>query len=386
MLGNGKRSRSQLVCFPNISLQLESIAMMEFEDEPPPSQASDALPLLTERQIEFLVKSYKREMARYEKAGLLIGDRLRSELRQAGVKHMISSRLKHPDDLAGKLRKKAREKPHIYKWDSLQQDLGSIVTDLAGCRVVVYSADDEHVVGNMVGRFFAQPQREDATARRRRSLDEAYWATHALIHPYSPDDHTDPTIDGTICELQIVTAAAHLFNEIEHDITYKDRDAGLQANDPERQLIDELRGVARIADRLVLELLNLRARRRKEGSQVISTPEELKFVLSDQAGKSIDGEESSRLLGLLDQCLDRVTPAAIREMGPVNDVIDVGKTLLGGKASEYAETILYTVGLLKKFTPEIKLALKGWRGPRTAMRRAIDHALAHMPTTNMEAR
>ena len=73
-------------------------------------------------------------------------------------------------------------------------------------------------------------------------------------------------------------------------------------------------------------------------------------------------------------------------MGPVNDVIDVGKTLLGGKASEYAETILYTVGLLKKFTPEIKLALKGWRGPRTAMRRAIDHALAHMPTTNMEAR
>ncbi|HRI66867.1 MAG TPA: hypothetical protein PK156_21620, partial [Polyangium sp.] len=55
---------------------------------------------LTEPQIERLVLQYTREMARYEKAAEIVANRLRRELRaEARLRHLISFRAKHPDDL-----------------------------------------------------------------------------------------------------------------------------------------------------------------------------------------------------------------------------------------------------------------------------------------------
>ncbi|MEZ4408042.1 MAG: RelA/SpoT domain-containing protein [Polyangiales bacterium] len=332
-------------------------------------------PALTEPQIAILVGRYKREMARYEKAGRVVGDRLRRELRQAGVKHMVSSRPKHPADLAEKLRKKSREKPSTYHWDALQQNLGDVVTDLAGCRVVVYSAAHEEVVGAMISRLFAQPPRADAIAERRRNLERAYWATHALVHPYSPGDSIDVTLEDAICELQVVTVAAHLFNEIEHDIAYKDRNAGITADDEERQLLVELRGIARVADRLVERLLEVRARRRDELATVISDAETLRYMLSQQARRPLRGLELGRLLSLLEQCLERVTPAALRELGEFNTVVAAGRDRLGNDADDEDETSLYVAGLLDRFEPEIAEAMKTWGGPATPMQRVIERAI-----------
>lgn len=330
---------------------------------------------LTEPQIEDLVNQYRREMARYEKAGNLVGERLRRELRDMGIKHMVSSRPKHPEDLANKLRKKAKEKPSIYSWKELNKNLGSVVTDLSGCRVVVYSADDEKEVGDLVDGLFIKPSRTDACVSRRRSYNQAYWATHALVYPYSLGDAPDATVDETICELQIVTSAAHLFNEIEHDIIYKDRDEGLKPDDHERQLVDELRGVARIADRLVGELLKLRARRRHEGATVIDSIEALRFTLSNQAGRQIQGPELGLLLSLLNQLISPLTPAAVRALGEIDKLIYAGRLRLNGATTGYPETILYAVGLTERFEPEIRATVKSWAGPHTAMRRALTAAL-----------
>jgi ppGpp synthetase/RelA/SpoT-type nucleotidyltranferase len=342
---------------------------------------------LTEPQIAWLVDRYKLEMARYEKAAILVGDRLRRELRQAGVKHMVSSRPKHPTDLAEKLRKKAAdpEKAAIYRWELLKESLGSVVTDLAGCRVVVYSADDEEVVGSMIGRLFAQPLRADALVDRRRKLDDPYWATHALVHPYGLGENTDMAVEGAVCELQVVTVSAHLFNEIEHDITYKDRDAGLKPSDEERQIIVELRGVARVADRLVSGLLELRARRRDERAHVIEDAEDLRYTLSQHAERNFDGTEIWRLLRLLDQCLERVTPAALRDLGDVDTVVAAGRARLGKDDPDCGDAVLYTVGLLDRFAPEISLSVKTWRGPRTAMRRALELAIRRANEQTPEA-
>ncbi len=338
---------------------------------PDPTVAST----LTDPQIAVLVDRYRREMARYEKAGSLVGERLRRELRQAGVKHMVSSRPKHPADLADKLRKKATERPSVYRWESLRENLGAVVTDLAGCRVVVYAAAHEEVVGAMIARLFAQPLRPDAAVARRRGIDKAYWATHALVFPYGPGESIDATVEDAICELQVVTVAAHLFNEIEHDITYKDRDAGLVANDDERQLLVELQGVARVADRLVEQLLDVRARRREELADVIADADTLRYTLSQQARRPLRGTDLGRLLGLLELCLDRVTPAAIRGLGAIDMVIAAGRARLGPGARDEDETVLYAVGLLDRFEPEVAAAIKTWAGPRTPMRRAIELAL-----------
>ncbi len=285
---------------------------------------------------------------------------------------MVSHRPKHPKDLADKLRLKSKTKPQLYSWDGLREDLGQVVTDLAGCRVVVYTPDDEHAVGGLVPGIFSQPSRPDAPPVRRRGVSEVYWATHALVFPYSAGEEPDPTIEGAICELQIVTVAAHLFNEIEHDISYKERDAGITIDDGEKELLHEIRGVARVADRLVAELISYRGKRRDDAQRLIEDPEELKFALWAHAGRRVDGTELGRLLGLLEQCLATVTPAAIQQFGSIEDLINSGRALLGTNAGEFDELVLYAVGLMNQFGPEIRAASRGWRGPRTSLRRAID--------------
>jgi ppGpp synthetase/RelA/SpoT-type nucleotidyltranferase len=316
-------------------------------------------------------------MARYEKAATLVADRFRKELREAGIKHMVSCRAKHPQDLAGKLRSKSREKPEIYNWEALREELGTVVTDLAGCRVVVYTPADELIVGSIVPKVFAQPPRTDAGPERRRKVDSAYWATHALVFAYASEQAADPTVLGAVCEVQIVTVAAHLFNEIEHDISYKERDPGLTADDDERQLLHEIRGVARVADRLVEGLITYRARRRSDAQHRIESAEDLRFALWVNAGRPVKGTELGRLLAILEQCLEVVTPATMRQLGAVNDLIERGRTLVGSSGDKaFDEVDLYAVGLLEQFGPEIKAVSKAWRGPKTSMRRAIEAATA----------
>ena len=282
-------------------------------------------PSLTGPQIGELITRYVREMARYEKAATLVGERLRRELREAGLKHMVSHRPKHPGDLAEKLRRKSKEKPEAYTWDKLHQNLGDVVTDLAGCRVVVYSPEDEGAVAQMVSRVFAQPERHDAAVIRRVGVDRPYWATHALVHPYGPTDVPEASVEGAVCELQIVTVAAHLFNEVEHDITYKQN---FELNDAFRRL----------------------------------------------TGRRMGGGDLGSLLSVLGVLLDAVTVESLAEIGDVGTVVAAGRDILGEDASSFRDTALYAVGLRKRFGEHIDGAARELRGPRTAIRRALDLA------------
>lgn len=81
--------------------------------------------VLTEPEIERLVLQYTREMARYEKAAEIVANRLRRELRaEARLRHLISFRAKHPDDLHEKLRRKAMD-PRYSNYDDLRENLNS---------------------------------------------------------------------------------------------------------------------------------------------------------------------------------------------------------------------------------------------------------------------
>ena len=338
------------------------------EEEAPPTRAA-----LDDPQIERLIARYKREMARYEKAAAAVADRLRRELRGAAIKHMVSHRAKHPSDLLEKLRRKSVEKPDVYSWEKLDLDIGAVATDLAGCRVVVYRPEDEAAVAEIVKKTFVQPDRPDAHLDRRRKVGEVYWATHALVHPYgSSDAEPDEAIEGALCEVQIVTVASHLYNEIEHDIVYKEKTRGGPADDTERQLLDELRGVARVADRLVAELMDYRQKRISE-SRSIEDAEELRFAFWKLAGRRVEGE-FARLKTLLDTLLVPVTAAAMRRLGEVDVLIERGRTELGDDATTLDELSLYAVGLRVDFSGEIDAVAEGFTGPETPMRRALDLA------------
>jgi len=123
--------------------------------------------LLTEPQVEKLVQRYLLEMARYERTAAVVAERLRRELRaEAQLRYLLAFRAKHPEDLRVKLLRKAKEGKAEYSYDRLNEGLNDVVTDLAGCRVIVYSPPDRLRVSTLVRRIFRRPDRSDADARR----------------------------------------------------------------------------------------------------------------------------------------------------------------------------------------------------------------------------
>ena len=115
----------------------------------------------------------------------------------------------------------------------------------------VPAPDDEPRVVSVVDRAFAAAKRPDAQPAPVIKPN-GYRATHRLV--IAPDTPDDLSIRGAICEVQITTLAAHLYNELEHDIAYKE-DRGEHTTSTEHALRRELLGASLIADRLAKLLL-----------------------------------------------------------------------------------------------------------------------------------
>src|SRR5690242_9949559 len=167
---------------------------------------------LTDPQIELLVGRYVRELARYESAAFFVEQRLRRALRAAAIRVQLSSRDKHPEDLRAKLHRK-RDDPR-YAFAVLREALSRTVTDLAGSRVLVYHPSDMGEGAQLVRRMFRRAERENADEEHNNP--SGYRATHLLVSIGEEEECL--SLHGAICEIQVTTIAAHLFNELEHDI------------------------------------------------------------------------------------------------------------------------------------------------------------------------
>lgn len=342
-------------------------------NSPPPS------PRLTELEIDQLVERYAREMARYEKAAQVVAERLRRELRaEARLRHMISFRAKHPDDLRGKLRRKAEDPRYSLK--SLSKDMNTVVTDLAGCRVVVYAPEDEPRVVDLIDRKFSCALRDDARPEPYVKPG-GYRATHRLVLAASSSD--DVSIVGAICEIQVTTLAAHLFNELEHDIAYKDD--GQQPSLVEKNFLEDVRRLAEMADRQVDRLISAR-RDTVRAHDALDGPEALRFALEHEAGRPLAGD-FVRLYRLLDSTLSSLSRAAVSKLGGVGEVLSQGTdeaARLGVDEDDLDDVVRLVLGWVD-LREEFAALANSWRGPRTALSRALKKLRADAVDTSGDA-
>lgn len=160
--------------------------------------------------IEAAVARYVREMGRYEEAARLVERRLRAALRDRRVSALVSSRAKHPDDLREKLRRKGAAA------EDLTRDVGDVVNDLAGCRVLAYRPSDVERLEAIVREVLTLA--DLPMGIERHAKPSGYRATHVLV-VIADDERL--WMRGAVCEVQIVSIASHVFNEIEHDLVYK---------------------------------------------------------------------------------------------------------------------------------------------------------------------
>jgi ppGpp synthetase/RelA/SpoT-type nucleotidyltranferase len=316
---------------------------------------------LTDPQIEQIVDQYMKEMARYEGAARHVEQRLRREMREAAIPTLLSSRAKHPEDLREKLRRKRDDAR--YGLEQLRKNVNHVVTDVAGCRVIVYDPRQASVAANVVRRsltLWAGGKSDEVLEK-----ESGYKATHLLVQL---DRDVDMTLHGAVCEVQVTSIACHVFNELEHDIAYK-----LKGVPPgpsvQRYLKDVLYG-ARILDGGVERLADARAQEIASTARTIETSEDLRFVLERIINRPVSGEVE-RLYRLLSSVLAPLTAHSLESLDLHTAMASGEKSARAAGIQDTDDVIAIALGLLDRFGAEFQELAAQWRGPSTPMKRAI---------------
>jgi len=322
---------------------------------------SDPIPTpLTDPEIDILVGRYVEAMARYEETARLVEDRLRRALRANAVRALLGSRAKHPDDLREKLARKRGDAR--YRFSNLDARMNEVVTDLAGCRVMVYRYSDVENVERIVRDALDVSTLPGAFERHHK--ESGYRATHVLVRV--GDDIDRVSLRGAICEVQVTSLAAHVFNELEHDIAYKDHDC--PPTEAEREGVAEVRHVTWLVDRSVERLLVERAKAVRAQTVPLKDPEELQFALEQSAGRRLHGE-FVRLFRLLGAVIQPFTPAAL---GPVPELLERGQLRARELDVQGADDVVHlTLALFDDYADEFEQLVREQRGPATLLKKAV---------------
>lgn len=319
---------------------------------------------LKDPEIESLVAQHWRELARFEKTATFVAEEISRRARGEALRHLLSFRAKHPDDLRGKLARKRDDER--YAFANLQRDLCAVVTDLAGCRLVVYNPRDEDRMATLVREAF--PLVDGPRSFEVKREGNGYHATHVLVRvPLT----AEPSIRGTICEVQVCPLASHLFNELEHDISYKQPSGAPSAN--EQAHLKEIVSAVHLANVAAARLMDAHALRITRSTQLIGTAGELKHVLEQKAGRVLRGD-FARLLGLLLPTVEKLTPGAVDVLlGSLQTTMERGRQIAreSGTQPDVDDVVAVVLGLADEFGQEFAAIAKTWKGPSTALKNAI---------------
>lgn len=317
--------------------------------------------MISEDQIGRIIEAYRLQMARYEAAAKFVEQRLRREFRAAALPVLLSSRSKHPEDLRDKIRRRAAEGDLRFAFEPLMNDVNQIVTDVAGCRVIVYDPRLEMPAALVVQRAFGLDGRPDEVHRK----PSGYRATHLLVPLVQAD--AELSIRGAICEVQVTSIASHVFNEIEHDIRYKEKDVA--AGERVNHTLEDLQHASRLLDSVVEWLQHERTREIDHSKKMIDGAETLRFVVERIFERPITGEVE-KLFRLLQRSTNSLTVRAVEDL----DMLRAARRGAARRSSRNYpadDVVEIVLGLLDAFGEEFRAIASSWRGPQTLLKRAI---------------
>jgi RelA/SpoT family protein len=240
-------------------------------------------------------------------------------------------------------------------------NVNQIVTDVAGCRVIVYDPRLENSASLVVQRaFFVHA---DATELHRKS--SGYRATHLLVSLAHPE--VDLSIRDAICEVQVTSIASHVFNELEHDIRYKMK--GVEPGERVKRNLEDLQYASRLLDNVVERLQDERAREVDRSKETIDDAETLRFAIERIFDRPITGEVE-KFFRLLEASTDPLTAHAIEKLD-LPQAAHRGAAKSTSRGYPPDDVVEIVLGLLETFPEEFRAIASRWRGPQTLLKRAI---------------
>ncbi|WP_114954993.1 GTP pyrophosphokinase [Sphingosinicella terrae] len=184
---------------------------------------------LSEEQITEAVERYGRERDRYIKLAARVADLTRTAiLEESVIRAQVTSRTKSVRSFQGKLRRFAMNPEKNY---TSVEEIFAGISDLAGVRVATYRPEDQEQVEKEICKVFKGPGDGNVVPDPKDKIDFAnarfYRGVHCQVCLPEQELIGDfENLRGTSCEVQICSMMAHVWNEIEHDISYKPQGGG----------------------------------------------------------------------------------------------------------------------------------------------------------------
>lgn len=214
-------------------------------------------------QPEAIIARYKREKDLYEKLARGVYDRCQAAVRDNAMRATLQWRVKDESRLEEKIQRQrelmSRTKFRSNEPTSVEEWLATF-NDLAAVRVITYEESDRVKAATLVAERFtdefgsghASPTTRDKANIRKGTF---YRATH--LHVTIPDKELINTplanLKGVVCEIQVCSMLAHVWNEIEHDLVYK-RLSGTPS-ESEMNLLKALGNETMAGDSIISELI-----------------------------------------------------------------------------------------------------------------------------------
>jgi hypothetical protein len=132
-----------------------------------------------------------------------------------------------------------------------------------------------------------------------------------VVHEWCSDDDPASALRRIPCEIQICTIVEHVWNELEHDIKYKQ--PGGRPDEGQVELLASLRSELGLCARTVQRLMSRTAERSQSNEEQLTGAQDLRRYLEGRLNRRVDGA-FDELWKFLSRLVDRVTPRAMDDL------------------------------------------------------------------------
>ncbi len=214
-----------------------------------------------ENDVDKMISKYAIELqSTYKNYSLVIKELLTSILKTNHiVPHSITNREKSPSSLKDKILRESK---------NYEEPL-SMITDLAGVRIITYFTEDVDKIVPLIEKEFKIDKKKSIDKRKKTDPSTFGYVSIHLILELSAKRSALPeysAFSGLKCEIQVRTILQHAWAEIEHDIVYKSNE---EIPYELRHRFASLAGLLEVADREFAQLREEEIKVREKIEQTI---------------------------------------------------------------------------------------------------------------------
>ncbi|WP_432042481.1 GTP pyrophosphokinase [Streptomyces cadmiisoli] len=260
--------------------------------------------------VDHFIARYAKEYDFYSRAAHLVAQALERDLKESGVRCIVTYRAK---DIT-RLEEKCRQRGPRKKYKTVE-DIYDDIVDLAGVRIALYFPGEQNQVEKAVNRLLDLTEKKVFPESNKRSPGKEFSGYSAIHYRVRLKERELIDLDKRYAkarvEVQVASVLMHAWSEVEHDLAYKPLSGDL--SEEEKVILDQLNGLV-IAGEMSLKMLQEASENRVARNGRFLNHYELAAYLLSQAGLILDEPVGDSGLGRVDllfnflRHLDKETP------------------------------------------------------------------------------